>query len=82
MGMCGNNIQRVQIMTYSKTVHEASEFKYLTQTTERVMEIKLQTYNKIKGIINRKSRERILKHPKKSVKYGSEASAFKEMGGS
>ena len=56
MAMCGNNIKRVKIVIDDKTIEQVTEFKYLgccISEYKRDLEDKLQTYNKINGVIRR-----------------------------
>jgi hypothetical protein len=56
MGMCGNEIQRLKIVTEGIITEQVIEFNYpgnkISEYKED-MEYKLQTYNRINGIIKR-----------------------------
>jgi len=54
MGMCGNEIRRLKIMIEGKIIEKVTEFDYLGNKIseyKKDMEYKLQTYNRISGII-------------------------------
>jgi hypothetical protein len=54
MGFCGKNVQRVKIEMEGKIVDKFSNFNYLghlISNEEKDINIKLQRYNKLKGII-------------------------------
>jgi hypothetical protein len=54
IGLCGKNIQRVKIETEGKIIEQVSSFNYLGNlipNEEKDINIKLQRYNKMNGII-------------------------------
>jgi hypothetical protein len=54
MALCGKNIQRVEIETEGKIIEQVSNFNYLghlISNEEKDINIKLQIYNKMNGII-------------------------------
>jgi len=54
--MCGNYIQRVQIVINNNIIEQVTDFKYLEYRTSEYksdLEDKLRTYNKINGAIRR-----------------------------
>ena len=56
MAMWGNRILRVQIVINDNIIEQVREFKYLgycISEYRRDLEDKLQTYNKINGVIRR-----------------------------
>ena len=56
MAMCGNHIQRVKIVINCNIIEQVTDFKYLEYRTSEYksdLEDKLQTYNKINGVIRR-----------------------------
>ena len=56
MAMCANNIQTVKIVIDDKIIKKVTESKYLgycISEYKRDLEDKLQTYNKINGVIRR-----------------------------
>jgi len=56
MAMCGNYIQRVKIVINNNIIEQVTDFKYLRYPIPKYksdLEDKLQTYNKIKGAIQR-----------------------------
>jgi len=56
MAMCGNYIQRVEIVIKDNIIEQVTDFKYMgyrISEHKSVLEDKLQTYNKINGAIRR-----------------------------
>jgi hypothetical protein len=56
LSLCGNHIQRVKIVINDSPIEQVSDFKYLAYLISDYrsdLENKLQTYNKINGIIQR-----------------------------
>jgi hypothetical protein len=56
IGLCGKNIQRVKIEIEGKIKEQVSSFNYLgnlISNEEKDINIKLQRYNKMNGIIKR-----------------------------
>jgi hypothetical protein len=56
MTMCGNHIQRVKIVINDNPIEQVSDFKYLgylISEYKRDLEDKVQTYDKINGVIRR-----------------------------
>jgi hypothetical protein len=56
MAMCGNTIQRVKIEIENRTIKQVSDFKYFGNMFSdhlKDTDIKLQTYNKLNGVIKR-----------------------------
>jgi len=56
MAMWGNHIQRVKIVINDKIIEQVTNLKYLGYRTSEYgsdLEDKLQTYNKINGVIRR-----------------------------
>jgi hypothetical protein len=56
MAMCGNNKQRVKIVINDNPIEQVSDFKYvgdLISDYKSDLEDKIQTYNKINGVIRR-----------------------------
>jgi hypothetical protein len=54
MGMCGNEIRRLKIMIDGRIIEQVTEFNYLGSKIseyKKDVEYKLQTYNRINGII-------------------------------
>ena len=90
MAMCGNNIQRVKIVVYDKIIEQVTEFKYLgycISEYKRGLEDKLQTYNKINGVIWRHFGKQMTKETKlrihnvtakAALKFGSEVWVLKK----
>ena len=82
--MCGNNIERVKIVIDDKIIEKVTEFKYLgycISEYKRDLEDKLQTYNKINGVIRRYFGKKMTKETKlrihnmtakAALKFGSE----------
>jgi hypothetical protein len=83
MGICGNNIQKANIELDEKITEQVSEFKYLGNTIcfdNTFIEFKVQTYNKIHGIIRPSFRKQIFTEtqlrlhnttPKPDLTFGS-----------
>jgi hypothetical protein len=90
MAMCGNHIQRVKIVTNNNPIEQVSEFKYLGYLISDYrsdLEDKIQTYNKINGIIKRHFGRQLTKETKlrihnitakAALKCGSEAWVLKK----
>jgi len=90
MAMCGNNIQRVKIVIDDKIIEQVTEFKYLgycISEYKRDLEDKLQTYNKINGVIRRHFGKQMTKETKlrihnmtakAALKFGSEVWVLKK----
>ena len=88
--MCGNNIQRVKIVIDDKIIEQVTEFKYLgycISEYKRDLEDKLQTYNKINGVIRRHFGKQMTKETKlrihnmtakAALKFGSEVWVLKK----
>ena len=88
--MCGNNIQRVKIVIDDKIIEQVTEFKYLgycISEYKRDLEDKLQTYNKINGVIRRHFGKQMTKETKLRIhnmtakvalKFGSEVWVLKK----
>jgi hypothetical protein len=84
MGMCGNEIGRLKITTDGKIIEQVTEFNYLGSKISEYntdMEYKLQTCNRINGIIKRNfgkqmsNKKKLIIHnitAKIDLKYGSE----------
>jgi hypothetical protein len=56
MGMCGKNIQRVKTEIEGKIIEQVSNFTYVGNTFsehKKDIDIKLQKYNKMNGVIRR-----------------------------
>jgi len=56
MAMWGNHIQRVKIVINDNIIEQVTDFKYLGYRISEFksdLEDKLQTYNKINGVIRR-----------------------------
>jgi hypothetical protein len=56
MAMCGNVIKRVKIEIENRIIEQVSDFKYLGHMFSdqlKDIDIKLQTYNKLNGVIKR-----------------------------
>jgi hypothetical protein len=56
MAVCGNHIQRVNIVINNNPIEQVSEFKYLgylTSDCKSDLEGKMQTYNKRNRVIRR-----------------------------
>jgi regulator of replication initiation timing len=54
--MCGNHIQRVKIVINDNPIEQVSDFEYLGHIISDYksdLEDKIQTYNKINGVIRR-----------------------------
>jgi hypothetical protein len=54
MARCGNHVQRVKIVINNNPIEQVSEFKYLgylISDYKSDLEHKIQTYNKINGVI-------------------------------
>jgi hypothetical protein len=54
MGICGSNIQTIKVELDGKIIEKVLEFKYLENTISfdnKDIEFKIQTYNKMNGII-------------------------------
>ena len=90
MAMCGNYIQRVKIVINNNIIEQVTDFKYLGYRIPEYksdLEDKLQTYNKINGVIrrhfgkqmNRETKLRIHNiTAKAALKFGSEAWVLKK----
>ena len=90
MAMWGNHIQRVQIVINDNIIEQVTDFKYLGYRISEYgsdLEDKLQTYNKINGVIrrhfgkqmNKETKLRIHNITAKAVlKFGSEAWVLKK----
>ena len=92
MGMWGNQIQRATFVINDNIIEEVTDFKYLGYRIwgqKSDLEDKLQTYNKINGVIrghfgkqmNKETKLRI--HDitaKAALKFGSEAWVMKKRG--
>jgi predicted SPOUT superfamily RNA methylase MTH1 len=90
MAMCGNHIQRVKIAINDNPIEQVSEFKYLgylISDCKSDLEDKIQTYDKINGIIRRhfgkqmtnETKLRIHNIPAKAaLKFGKEAWVLKK----
>ena len=67
MATCGNNIERVKIVIDDKIIEQVTEFKYLgycISEYKRDLGDKLQTYNKINGVIRRHFGKQMTKETK------------------
>jgi hypothetical protein len=56
MAMCGNHIQGVEIVINDNPIEQVSEFKYLgylISDYKSDLQDRIQTYNKINGVIRR-----------------------------
>ena len=85
MAMWGNHIQRVKIVIDDNIIEQVTDFKYLgyrISEFECDLEDKLQTYNKINGVIRRHFGKQMNKETmliihnitaKAALKFGSEA---------
>src|SRR5215469_49838 len=85
MAMCGNHIQRVKIVINDNLIEQITDFKYLGYRISEYksdFEDKLQTYNKINGVIRRHFGKQMNKETKlrihnitakAALKFGSEA---------
>jgi hypothetical protein len=90
MAMCGNNIQRLKMVIDDKIIEQVTEFKYLGYCISEYksdLEDKLQTYNKINGVIWRHLGKRMTKETKlrihnmmakAALKFGSEVAVLKK----
>jgi predicted SPOUT superfamily RNA methylase MTH1 len=90
MAMCGNYIQRVKIDINDNPIEQVSDFKYLgyhISDYKSDLEDKLQTYNKINGIIGRHFGKKMTKETKLRIhnitakvplKFASEAWVLKK----
>jgi len=90
MAMCGNHIQRVKIMINDNIIEQVADFEYLgycISEYESDLEDKLQTYNKIKGAIQRHFGKQMNKETKlrihnitvkAALKFGSESWVLKK----
>jgi hypothetical protein len=90
MAMCGNHIQRVKIVINNNPIEQVSEFKYLGYLISDYrsdLEDKIQTYNKINGVIRRHFGKQMTKETKlrmhnitakAALKVGSEAWVLKK----
>jgi hypothetical protein len=66
-GLCGKNIQRAKIEIEGKIIEQVSSFNYLgnlISNEEKDINIKLQIYNKMNGIIKRNFRKHMSKDTK------------------
>jgi hypothetical protein len=84
MAMCGNHIQRVNIVINDNPIEQVSEFKYLgylISDYKSDLEDKIQTYNKTNGVIRRHFGKQMTKETKlrihnitakAALKFGSE----------
>jgi hypothetical protein len=84
MGKCGNEIRRLKIMIDGKIIDQVTEFNYVGSKIseyKKDMEYKLQTYNRINGVIKRNfgkkmsNQTKLIIHnitAKTTLKYGSE----------
>jgi hypothetical protein len=87
---CGNHIQKVKIIINNNPIEQVSEFKYLGYLISGYksdLEDKIQTYNKINGVIRRHFGKQITKETKlrihnitakTALKFGSEAWMLKK----
>jgi hypothetical protein len=85
MAMCGNHIQRVKIVINDNLIKQESEYKYLgylISDYKSDFKDKIQTYNKINGVIRRHFRKQMTTETKlriqnitakPALKFGSEA---------
>jgi hypothetical protein len=90
MAMCGNHIQRVNIVINGNPIEQVSEFKYLgylISDCKSDLEDKIQTYNKINGVIRRHFGKQMTKEtklrihnitPKAALNVGNEAWVLKK----
>jgi len=90
MAMWGNHIQRVNIVIKDNITEQVTDFKYLGYRISEYgsgLEDKLQTYNKINGVIRRHFGKQINKESKSRIhnitakaalKFGSEAWVLKK----
>jgi hypothetical protein len=89
MAMCGNHIQRAKIVINDNPIEQVSDFKYigyLISDYKSDLEDKIQTYNKINGIIRRhfgkqmteETKLRIHITAKAALKFDSEAWVLKK----
>jgi predicted SPOUT superfamily RNA methylase MTH1 len=84
MAICGNHIQRVKTVINDNPIEQVSEFKYLgylISDCKSDLEDKIQTYNKINGVIRRHFEKQMAKETqlrihnvtaKAALKFGSE----------
>ena len=89
MAMWGNHIRRVKIVINDNIIEGVTYFKYLEYLYIRIQKCKLQTYNKIKGVIwrhfgkqmNKETKLRIHNiTAKAALKFGSETWILKKRG--
>jgi hypothetical protein len=90
MAMCGNHIQGVKIVINGNPIEQVSEFKYLgylISDYKSDLEDKIQTYNKINGVILRHFGKQMTKETKlrthnitanAALKFSSEAWVLKK----
>jgi len=90
MALCGNNTQRVKIVIDDKIIEQVTEFKYFGYCRSEYksdLEDKLQTYNKINGVIWRHFGKQMTKETKlrlhnmtakAALKFGSEVWVLKK----
>jgi hypothetical protein len=90
MAMYGNHIQRVKIVKTDNPIEQVSQIKYLgylTSDYKSDLEYKIQTYNKINGVIRRHFGKQMTKETKlrihnitakAAVKFGTEAWVLKK----
>ena len=89
MAMCGNYIQRVKIAINNNIIEQVTDFKYMGYRISEYksdLEDKLQTYNKINGVIrrhfgkqmNKETELRIHITAKTALKFGKEAWVLKK----
>jgi hypothetical protein len=67
MAVCENQIQRVKIVINNNPIEQVSEFKYLRyliSDCKSDLEDKIQTYNKINGVIQRDFGKQMTKETK------------------
>jgi hypothetical protein len=65
--MCGNHIQRVKIVINDNPIEQVSEFKYLgylISDYKSDLEDKIQTYNKLNGVMRRHFGKQMTKETK------------------
>jgi hypothetical protein len=90
MAMCGNHMQRGKTVINDNSIKWVSDFKYLGYLTSDCkidLEDKIQTYNKINGVIQRHFGKQMTKETKlrihnitakAALKFGSEALGAEE----